>query len=130
MVVQTYVSPYFLHGRLTSSAGNGQKIMKQPTIPSKVNWLARCRIDKCNKKRIKCPICKHYGHVVVHLVNGDIAKEVFQHSHFVEDQDGGRNIFHYTERWVIAQPRDIITKKSLTVEARKRIEDKFEGEYE
>lgn len=72
--------------------------MKQTTVKSAMHWLSRCRIDTCEEERVKCPVCKKYGHVTTHILNPDNADKFqtvisIQHSHFVEEQDAGRNIF-------------------------------------
>jgi hypothetical protein len=68
--------------------------MKQSTDKTVVVWLPRCRVSTCEKLRVKCPVCKHMGHIMPHINTTKIGSVIMKvvHGHFTENEDGGRNI--------------------------------------
>jgi hypothetical protein len=107
--------------------------MKQSTDKKKNTWLARCREPDCDEIRVKCPICKHGGHISPHRVTSDPNNpEVqisIQHSHFVENQDAGRNMYCDTGDLVAINENDIIPSWKLNAAGRRRLIDNFVGKY-
>jgi len=74
---------------------------RQTTEYSQNTWLARCRYGQCEDVKVRCPVCKHPGHVTTHVIpsNGKQyqVQISIQHSHFLENIDAGRNMFCDTE---------------------------------
>lgn len=101
--------------------------MKQSLLRDKLTWLARCRIEDCDEVRVKCPRCKKYGHVAIHKKEGKEyrAQISIQHSHFVEEQDAGRNIFCYPSEIRILTEYQIKKAWQLRKETIKRLKDEF-----
>jgi hypothetical protein len=104
--------------------------MKQSTQIKENTWLGRCRESSCELERKKCPVCKKYGHITIH-VNTDkegIVDIKISHAHFVENQDAGRNISHK-----ISDDRvplsEIIKTWRLTKEGRDRLIRKWSGKF-
>jgi hypothetical protein len=102
--------------------------MKQSTIYDKNIWLARCRLEDCQEQKVKCPVCKHPGHVVTHIVNGkaELLVEIcITHSHFVENEDAGRNMYCNTQFVYFARKHEIVDRWGLKAESRRRIIDMY-----
>lgn len=101
--------------------------MKQPTNKRNIHWLARCRIDSCDEERVKCPVCKKYGHVTTHILTkifGRVRISI-QHAHFVEEQDGGRNIYCETDIYEDVGYSERVQNWRLTKEGEKRLRSKY-----
>lgn len=103
--------------------------MKQSLLRDELTWLARCRIDNCNEQRVKCPSCKKYGHVAIHKKEGKLfcARISIQHSHFVEEQDAGRNIFCYPGDMEELDGAEIKKSWSLRAETIQYLKAKYAG---
>ena len=107
--------------------------MKQ--AETRIDWLARCRIDNCSEQRVKCPVCKKYGHVVAHAIqpnkhsNLHYAQVAIQHSHFVEQQDAGRNIFCYPQYKEPLTVRETEVSIRISKKGRDRIKDKYSEKW-
>jgi hypothetical protein len=101
--------------------------MKQTTDKKKSVWLARCRVENCEEERVKCPKCKHAGHVVTHVDTRHKGRVYIsiQHSHYVENEDGGRNMYCHLNRVAYALQSERKESWRLTKEGADRIKDEF-----
>lgn len=98
--------------------------MKQTTVYDKNTWLPRCRDKDCEEETVKCPSCRHNGHVVTHVMNGDRLNTVeicIQHSHFLENEDAGRNMYCTTKHRYFAKGDEIVLTWKLSSAAKQKI---------
>ena len=103
--------------------------MKQSTDKKKLHWLSRCRIEDCNEDSYRCPECKHKAHISVHSIHNErgLGKASFQHSHFVEEQDGGRNIYCQTKFTEFTDGFNMMPQ--LTAEGKNELKEKFKQRF-
>ncbi|HTH21920.1 MAG TPA: hypothetical protein VL854_06850 [Nitrososphaeraceae archaeon] len=105
---------------------------KQSTDKKQLHWLSRCRIDTCHEIRVKCPECKKMGHVSPHIMTNTENQVLIsiQHSHFVEEQDGGRNIYCETGKPIDIHSSNIKRSWRLTKVGRRRLIDVYSEKWE
>jgi predicted urease superfamily metal-dependent hydrolase len=105
--------------------------LRQTTNPKEHAWLARCRYDSCEAAKRKCPVCKKPGHITTHVIdykNGEIITAIcFQHAHFLENVDAGRNMFCETEYLEPIQLKNVRLSYRLIPSEKERLIEKYNG---
>jgi hypothetical protein len=98
-------------------------------VKAEADWLGRCRYGWCLQKKRKCTVCGHPGHLVVHKFDADSGQKqgeiVFQHSHFLENQDAGRNMFCKTGTFYPLKEAEIEHTWDITKEGKLRMIMKY-----